>query len=138
MNLLSIFHHSFVRFLLVGILNTLIGLSSIFLLLNVLGLNYWASTFIGNGLGAIVSYFLNRTFTFQSQASLRGSFLKFVFVILVCYAFSYALSFFLGHFLSRTLHWNGKMAENVAVLIGSGFYTISNYLGHRFFTFKSN
>ncbi|UOK56276.1 GtrA family protein [Bacillus sp. OVS6] len=59
------------KFILVGIMNTAAGLSAILLLLNVINVSYWLSTFLGNTIGAAVSYYLNRSFTFSSQASIK-------------------------------------------------------------------
>ncbi|WP_420063835.1 GtrA family protein [Metabacillus litoralis] len=61
--------NTIIRFIGVGIINTTIGISLIFLLLNVFGFSYWISTFIGNGIGAIISYILNRNFTFNSNVN---------------------------------------------------------------------
>ena len=68
---------SFARFLLVGLFNTLVGLSASFAFFNLLHLNYWISTFAGNTIGAVVSYTLNRTFTFRSNVSIGSSWWKF-------------------------------------------------------------
>ncbi|MFD0697866.1 GtrA family protein [Paenibacillus sp. GCM10027628] len=128
---------SFARFLLVGLFNTLVGLTTSFALFNLLHLNYWMSTFLGNTVGAIVSYTLNRTFTFRSQASVRSSWWKFALVILSCYGISYGVSWLLADILLSsvpTLHAN--WLHNGAILAGNGIYTVGNYLGHKYFTFR--
>lgn len=53
------------KFLLVGVGNTLLSLVLMFLLE---GLGYWPSTAIAYVAGAVMSFFLNRSFTFQSRA----------------------------------------------------------------------
>ncbi len=73
----ALWNHSFVRFLLVGIVNTIVGLSIIYVLLNGAGIGYWPATLIGNGIGAAVSYMLNRSFTFGSRTQVRRSLWKF-------------------------------------------------------------
>src|SRR5947209_2726841 len=83
--------HSFIRFLLVGVINTVVGLSAMYLFLHGFSLSYWASTFIGNIIGACVSYFLNRTFTFKSSTAVGKSMVRFTLVILACYVISYYL-----------------------------------------------
>jgi putative flippase GtrA len=129
---------SFARFLLVGVFNTLVGLSSIFVLFNLLHWNYWLSTFTGNTIGAIVSFTLNRTFTFRSEVSVQNSWWKFIAVILVCYGISYSLSWLLTSTVSPLFpDWRADWLHNAAILAGSGFYTIGNYLGHKYFTFRS-
>ncbi|MDF2669321.1 MAG: polysaccharide biosynthesis protein GtrA [Paenibacillus sp.] len=135
----SLWNHSFVRFLLVGVLNTIVGLSIAYLLLNAIGTNYWVSTFFGNCIGAVVSYFLNKAFTFQSQVSIGSSIWKFASVILVCYVVSYAAARGISNGLLGLADIQSKgWADNLAVLLGAGFYTISNYLGQRFFVFRSS
>ncbi|MBD0379825.1 GtrA family protein [Paenibacillus sedimenti] len=128
---------SFARFLLVGLFNTLVGLTTSFALFNLLYLNYWMSTFLGNTVGAIVSFMLNRTFTFRSQASIRSSWWKFALVILSCYGISYGVSWQLADIISSLIpslhtYW----LHNAAILAGNGIYMIGNYLGHKYFTFR--
>jgi putative flippase GtrA len=127
----------FTRFLLVGMVNTLTGLFIIFLLLNVFGLSYWISTFVGNCVGAVVSFLLNRTFTFNSQIDFTKGIPRFIIVILVCYFLSYFLSEFLANgvydFYNIIPYFT---EEEFAILLGSGFYTITNYFGQRNFVFK--
>jgi putative flippase GtrA len=125
----------FVRFLLVGVFNTLVGLSTIFILLD-LTVNYWISTFIGNGIGAFVSFLLNRRFTFQSRISIQKGAPTFFIVILLCYAGSYSTSNWLVTPLSPTLFFTSSLTQqDVAVLIGTCLYTITNYLGQKYFVF---
>lgn len=125
------------RFLLVGVINTLTGLSVIFLLLNVVELSYWFSTFVGNAVGAFVSYLLNRNFTFHSDVRFNIGFFKFVVVILICYICSYAMSSWLMDKLASTVVMVRFVGENnLAVLVGSLFYTVSNYLGQKYVVFR--
>ncbi|MEI7025110.1 GtrA family protein [Paenibacillus sp. y28] len=132
----------FVRFLLVGVINTLIGLGSTLLLLNWAGLNYWWATFLGNASGAVVSYILNRTFTFRSKAGLASSFWRFVLVIVVCYFLSYGISLWISRMLVSMLGALGSQSatelweKNGAALLGAVIYTLSNYAGHKYFTFR--
>jgi putative flippase GtrA len=132
-------NNSFFRFLLVGIVNTIVGLSSMYILLHGFSLSYWASTFIGNIIGACVSYFLNRRFTFKSSAAVGKSMIQFAAVILVCYFISYYLGEKLALYCFSLLPFLGKKyAADAAVLFGTGFYTITNYLGQKLFVFNKN
>jgi putative flippase GtrA len=127
----------FTRFLLVGVVNTLTGLSIIFGLLNVFGFSYWISTFVGNCIGALVSYLLNRTFTFNSQISFTKGVPRFITVILICYFLSFSLSEFVAdevYLLYGTIPLINE--DEFAILLGSSFYTISNFFGQRNFVFK--
>jgi putative flippase GtrA len=129
--------HSFVRFLFVGVINTIVGLSMMYVLLNGFGLSYWVSTFLGNMVGAGVSYFLNKKFTFKSNAPVSGSLLRFILVIGVCYFISYFLGIRLaGWILNQLFSLPNTLQKELGVLIGTGLYTILNYLGQKVFVFK--
>lgn len=124
--------NSFIKFLIVGVLNTMVGLTTTFLLLHAAGLSYWLSTFVGNTVGAICSFLLNRIFTFNSDVSyVRGGF-RFLIVILVCYVCSYSLS----PLIARLMSFHLLSDKNLAVLIGAMLYTLSNYMGQKYFVFK--
>ncbi|EKN65737.1 hypothetical protein BABA_19131 [Neobacillus bataviensis LMG 21833] len=128
--------YSFVRFILVGIVNTIVGLSFMYLFLHALGLSYWMSTFLGNSVGACVSYFLNRNFTFKSQNSVSTSAIRFVIVILCCYFFSYLVAETLVVWLFHANElFNESVITDFSVLVGTGMYTVLNYFGQRFFVF---
>lgn len=121
--------YPFFRFILVGILNTFIGLSTIFILMNYLNQSYWTATFIGNGIGAINSFFLNRSFTFNSKISIWRGAIKFFFMYFICYYFSFSLAEWL---VSDLIFYD----KEIAVVMGTVFYIITNYLGQKLFVFR--
>lgn len=128
--------YTFVRFVMVGVVNTLIGLSVMYLLLHGLGLSYWLSTFLGNSVGACVSFLLNRRFTFRSDGSVLKGFIRFVAVILICYFLSYSI----GKNLVQWLLINydsitSTVKTDLAVLVSTCLYTILNYLAQKLFVF---
>jgi putative flippase GtrA len=129
--------NSFVRFIIVGIANTIIGLSAMYLFLHALGLSYWISTFIGNSVGACVSFFLNRSFTFKSESSVSKSAFRFVAVILCCYFISYDLGRnFVTWALKSSELLNANRKTDLAILLGTSMYTVLNYLGQKRFVFS--
>jgi putative flippase GtrA len=130
--------YSFIRFIIVGIVNTIVGLSCMYLFLHAVGLSYWISTFLGNSLGACVSYFLNRNFTFKSQNSVTKSAIRFVLVILCCYFISYELGKnVVAWVLKSNAIFNKKLTTDLAVLVGTGLYTVLNYFGQKLFVFPN-
>jgi putative flippase GtrA len=130
--------HSFFRFLLVGVINTVVGLSSMYFFLHALHCSYWISTFLGNAIGCCVSFFLNRSFTFKSDNSIGKSIFRFTAVILVCYFFSYYVGEKLALLIFAHLQFiPNKYAQDAAVLFGTGIYTICNYFGQKYFVFKN-
>ena len=78
-----------VKFLLVGTLNTFIGSLIMFALYNLLGASYWVSSALNYAIGGIVSFFLNKYFTFQNRAKSVKQVLFFVLNLAACYFVSY-------------------------------------------------
>ena len=77
------------KFLLVGVLNTLVGNGLMFLLYNLAGFSYWPATGLSYALASVMSYFLNRYFTFKYQGSGWETALRFALNIAVCYGLAY-------------------------------------------------
>lgn len=127
----------FFRFLIVGVINTLVGLSIIYILLHIAGLSFWLATFIGNSIGAVVSYTLNKTFTFKSSATVSKSAIRFIFAILACYFISYYLGKQLANWaLDQVPFLPNNYKTDIAVLFGTGLYTITNYFGQKIIVFS--
>ena len=122
------------KFLLVGVGNTLLSMALMFLLE---GLGYWPSTAIAYLAGAVMSFFLNRSFTFKSRADFWPSALKFAINVAVCYVIAYSMAQPLAAWvLGRTAIpaiWQGRLAK----VGGMGLYTVLNYFGQRFFAFRN-
>jgi putative flippase GtrA len=132
-------HLLFFRFLLVGLLNTIIGMGLMLLLKNGLEWSYWQATFTGNTVGATVSFFLNRRFTFRSRVSIMVGASKFIFIIMTSYFVSFSLSHSLTQMLtSVTMDFQSMDLDNIAILLGSSIYTITNFFGQKLFVFKEN
>lgn len=83
---------SFVRFVLVGIVNTIVGLTVMFSCYNILHLGYWLSSATDYVLASIVSYFLNKHFTFGYHEKGWWSLARFVLNIAVCYFIAFSLA----------------------------------------------
>ncbi|WP_409288193.1 GtrA family protein [Peribacillus sp. SCS-37] len=124
------------RFLLVGLINTCIGLSLIFISKNLFLLGYWPSVWIGNGAGAAASFFLNRSFTFRSNAALGNGSLKFLAVVIVSLLAGYSLGRMAALHAAVILPSGPGNAENDAVWMGAVIYTMLNYLGQKYIVFK--
>lgn len=121
------------KFLLVGVGNTLLSAVLMFLLED---LGYWSSTAIAYIAGAVMSFFLNRKFTFQSEAEVGKSALRFALNVAVCYVLAYSIAQPLGGMILGALGMEGLWLERLTKLGGMGLYTILNYFGQRFFAFK--
>lgn len=129
----KLFDASMWKFLLVGVANTLLSAVIMFLLE---GLGYWPSTAIAYVAGSVMSFFLNRHFTFQSKAPFWPSVLRFAINVAVCYLIAYSLAQPLAELI---LGWIGLPAiwvERLAKLGGMVLFTCLNYFGQRFFAFR--
>lgn len=121
------------KFLLVGVGNTLLSAVMMFLLE---GLGYWPSTAIAYVAGAVMSFFLNRRFTFQSEAAIGSSAVKFALNVAVCYVLAYAIAQPLGGWVLGAVGVEGIWLERLTKIGGMGLYTVLNYFGQRFFAFR--
>ena len=131
----KIFDAQFIRFLGVGVINTAVGTGTMFLLYNVFGAGYWISSAFNYIVGSIVSYILNKKFTFKNQDSNKKTIIKFIVGIAVCYGIAYGIAKPLVHTLLSGQ--SQTVADNVAMLVGMGLFVIINYLSQKFFTFNS-
>lgn len=121
------------KFLLVGVGNTLLSAVLMFLLE---GLGYWPSTAIAYVAGAVMSFFLNRRFTFQSEETLGRSAVKFALNVAVCYVLAYSIAQPLGGWMLGAIGVTGVWLERLTKVGGMGLYTVLNYFGQRFFAFR--
>lgn len=123
-----------VRFLIVGCINTLVGTAIMFGLYNLAHCSYWLSSAANYTLTSILSFFLNKYFTFQSKGWSGKEVLRFIVNIAVCYFIAYGAAKPLVRLLSSGA--GQALRDNVSMLVGMVFFTVCNYIGQRFFTFK--
>ena len=124
------------KFIIVGIINTVVGTSVMFLLYNFAGVNYWISSAANYIVGSIVSYVLNKYFTFNNKEKSVKQIVKFVVNISLCYFLAYGIAKPAVELMLTPLSVTVK--ENLAMLVGMGLFVIFNYIGQRFFVFKEN
>ena len=125
---------TFWKFILVGIINTIVGTSVMFLCYNAFHLNYWVSSAMNYIIGSIVSYFRNKYFTFQNKQRSWKIVIKFIINISVCYLIAYGVA---KPLVARILSGQSvTIQENGAMLVGMCLFVGLNYLGQRFFAFK--
>lgn len=123
-----------VKFLFVGVVNTAVGTSIMFAAYNVLHLSYWISTASNYVIGSIVSYVLNKHFTFQNNDKPVKVALKFVINILLCYFLAYGIAKPVAmRFLADS---SAGIQENAAMFVGMVLFVGFNYIGQRYFVFK--
>lgn len=132
----KLFDSTLVRFVLVGIANTLFGAGIMFVFYNCLHLSYWLSSASNYFFGSILSYFLNKYFTFECKERSLKYIIRFVINILVCYFIAYSVAKpLIAQLLSAA---SMSVQENVAMLAGMVIFTVLNYFGQKLFAFKKN
>lgn len=123
------------KFAMVGVINTILGTTVMFVFYNVFHFSYWVSSASNYIIGSIISYLLNKNFTFRFKEQKYWSLLRFVLNILTCYLLAYGIA-------KPVMHWiltgfSQTIQENVSMMLGMGLFVVFNYLGQRFFTFKN-
>ena len=96
---------------------------------------YWISSAANYLVGSVVSFFLNKHFTFRSREKGPGVVLRFAANITVCWLLAYGIAKPLA--LRLLAGFDEKLQTNAAMLAGLCLYTALNYLGQRFFAFRA-
>lgn len=117
----------FAKYLLVGLLNTFVGLAFIYLGM-ALGLSDVIANAIGYLIGFCVSFVANSKWTFRQNRTTPGAFARFLLVTGVAYAGNLCVML-----LARDgLHLDHRLAQ----LVGVPAYTMIGFIGSRLFAFS--
>ena len=131
------------RFILVGLINTAVGYGVMFGLYNLAGLHtwgdlgYWISSAANYIVGSVVSFFLNKHFTFRNREKGAEVVLRFALNITVCWLLAYGLAQPIMEWLLSGMDLSPQWEGNLTLLAGSGLFVVLNYFGQRFFAFKT-
>ena len=124
-----ILNNRFVKFIFVGILNTIVGYGT-YALLIFFGFNYIISSTVSTIVGVINSFILNKKITFSDKGINKKTPFKFISV--------YLLSYFIGLFnlsiFIKKLGFNPYLAGFINLFIT----TLISWFGHRYFSFSDN
>ena len=113
----------------VGVANTLVGLGTIYFAMYFLHFNVVQSNAIGYSIGILLSFSLNKTWTFSSQDHITSSFIRYLLVLGIGYAANLATVLYIySHFY---------LSPYVAQAIGILPYTAIGFLGSRYFAFRT-
>lgn len=128
------FDAKLIKFVIVGVINTVVGMAIMFGLYNLAGCSYWMSSAANYILTSILSYFLNKTFTFGNKGGVGSTALRFALNIAVCYLLAYGIAKpTVGWLLSGT---SVSLRDNCSMFTGMILFTGFNYIGQRFFAFR--
>ncbi|MFL5297697.1 MAG: GtrA family protein [Phenylobacterium sp.] len=120
------------RFAIVGLANTALGLGLIYALDLGLHVQPQLANGIGYVAGALLSFFLQKTFVFRSSGRLTTAGPRFVAVILAAFALNQLVLL-----LGLSVLGNGAWQHAAAQLGGAVAYTASSFLAFQFWVFPS-
>lgn len=131
----------FLRFIAVGVINTLVTLVVIFLCKSLLNINPYLSNLIGYIAGVVNSFIWNRTWVFHSHGRYTAEAIRFLLGWAICYTLQFLLVWALNTHtsLATLLLPIGSFTLSgygIATLIGMIFYTLANYIYNRTIAFR--
>lgn len=130
----------FVRYCIVGCINTLLTLCVIFVSKSYLGINPYVSNVTGYAVGLANSFLWNRSWVFHAGGGLRPQALRFLIGFAICYGLQFTLVWGLtqGSFGSREFDLGPMVLSGygIATLAGNVLYTVCNFAYNRLVTFR--
>lgn len=113
------------RFIISGILNTLIGYSAFLISLNILNLNSELCNLISYVLAIICSYMLNNFFVFKYKKNDIKTIILFIFSFML----SYVCNFIVFKVLIDVIFLRPEFAQIFAMIVYTiSFFTLNRYL----------
>lgn len=140
---LKSFLSSFVRFVLVGFLNTGIDLGIFNLLIYVTQIEKGAelSLFKGVAAGAamINSYFFNKFWTFEAGKTIHQGveFFKYIGVTIVGFVINVAVTYAIANHITPVLGFSQLSWDSIAAVVATVCSLIWNFVGYRLLVFKT-
>jgi len=116
------------RFALVGLVNTAVGLISIYAILYFTKAGPYIANGIGYAIGFSVSFLLNRSWTFEHKGPTKHVLPRYFLVVALAYLCNFVVVYYVIHYLG----WNGYLAQPAGISIYSSF----TFIGCKLFVFK--
>lgn len=131
----------FVRYALVGVINTMVTLLVILICKSLLGVNPWVSNAAGYVAGFINSFIWNKLWVFNSHNKVMHEALKFFGGFLICYGLQFAVTYLITDYTALgDMEWKINSftlsGYGVATIIGMIAYTLANFVYNRMVTFR--
>jgi len=129
-----IFDRVFLKFLIAGIINTVVGAAIMFVMYNFFGFGYWVSSAVNYIGGGIVSFFINKHWTFNVRKWSLYIVISFIAVNVISYFFAYKIAITVIYCVFSG--YSVKAQDNIAMAAGMCIFSGLNYLGQRFIVFS--
>lgn len=118
----------FIKYGLIGIINTLLTISIIWILTHWFNLSEYSANIIGYGVGITNSFIWNRKWTFSSKSKVSTAFLTFIII----FVFTYLLQLGALYLLLNNTTINAFACQIISMCV----YTATNFPLNRYITFK--
>ena len=130
----------FLKFIIVGGLNTMVCLAAIFVCKSLLDIDPYLSNVIGYGFGVANSFLWNRQWVFRSEGHFGREMAKFLIGFGICYALQFLALWGLTTLSPLAyMEWDIKgftlSGYGVATLMSMCVYTICNFIYNRHVAF---
>lgn len=126
-NKVSIPNVKLLRFLIVGVLNTVTGILIIFFAKAFLSYGDLISNFLGYSVGLTISFFLNRSWTFNHNGKILPACIRFFIVVILAYSLNLVTVF--------GLRDGAGINSYLSQLAGVVPYTLFFYFASRYYVF---
>ena len=130
----------FVKYCMVGVLNTLVCLGTIFICKSLFGINPYVSNALGYTVGVLNSFLWNRRWVFRSHGRYSREAIRFMLGCGLCYLAQLAVVMVLNQSnfgdYEFDLHFFVLSGYGVATLLGNVVYTLCNFVYNRLVVFK--
>ncbi len=130
----------FVKYCIVGALNTMVCLGVIFVCKSLVGVNPYLSNILGYAAGLINSFLWNKQWVFRTHGGYSREALRFLAGFALCYVMQLAVVFALNTspFGKFEVGIFGFVLSGygIATLLGNVVYTLANYVYNRLVTFR--
>jgi putative flippase GtrA len=119
----------FSRFIAVGVLNTAVGYAVIFGCMYAAGMGPELSNIAGYAVGLVVSYVMNRNYTFGSKQEPRREIVRFLVVFGIAYGANMLV-------LLALINGGSGLNAGVAQVVAGVAYIAVSYLLSKFYVFR--
>ena len=120
----------FSRFLLVGFFNTFLGYAVIFSCMYLTELSPEFSNILGYSIGLLVSYLLNKHYTFRSSLNWHRELIRFLLVFCIAYAANFAILIALIRLMG--------VHEAIGQICAGVVYVVVSYLLNKIYVFRKS
>ncbi|MDE6311332.1 MAG: GtrA family protein [Muribaculaceae bacterium] len=131
----------FVKYCLVGVLNTLVTFGVIYICKSFFGLNLYLCNALGYIAGLVNSFVCNKQWVFHSRGGYRREALVFALGFLLCYGVQLLTVWLINTSPIGSVVYNltpriAISGYGIATLIGNIVYTVANFIYNKFVTFR--